>query len=99
MSNGKRIIDGLNDAVAHARGGLVGVREHRVHVPDNIDVKAIRQKLGLTQQQFAIQFGFSMGTIRNWEQGTRVPPGAPRAFLTVIDREPEAVKRALSAAA
>jgi putative transcriptional regulator len=96
MSNGSKIIEGLADAVAHAQGGLVGVRERQVSVPDNIDVRAIRQKLGLTQHEFAIQFGFSLGTIRNWEQGTRVPPGAPRAFLTIIDREPEAVRRALS---
>jgi putative transcriptional regulator len=99
MSNGKRIIDGLTDAVAHAKGGLVGVRERNIRVPDNIDVRAIRQKLGLTQQQFAIQFGFSLGTVRNWEQGTRVPPGSSRVLLTVIDRAPEAVKRALEEAA
>lgn len=98
MSNGKRIIDGLEDAVAHARGGIVGVRERRVHVPDNIDVQSIRQKLGLTQQQFALQFGFSLGTVRNWEQGTRVPPGPARVLLTVIDKESDAVKRALAAA-
>jgi putative transcriptional regulator len=97
MTSGSKIIEGLTDAVAHAKGGLVGARERKVCVPDNIDVRAIRQKLGLTQHEFAIQFGFSLGTIRNWEQGTRVPPGAPRAFLTIIDREPEAVRRALSA--
>ncbi|WP_454758274.1 helix-turn-helix domain-containing protein [Caulobacter segnis] len=98
MSNGTRIIDGLKDAAAHARGGMVGVRERAVRVPDNIDVRAIRQKLGLTQQQFAIQFGFSLATLRNWEQGTRVPPGSSRVLLTVIDRAPEAVRKALEAA-
>lgn len=95
---GKKIIDGLTDAVAHARGGLVGVRERKFSVPDSIDVRAIRQKLGLTQQQFAMQFGFSLATVRNWEQGTRVPPGSQRVLLTVIDRAPDAVKAALEAA-
>jgi len=98
MSNGTKIIQGLEDALSHARGGMVGVRERSVRVPDNIDVQAIRKKLGLTQQEFAIQFGFNIGTVRNWEQGARIPPGPTRAFLTVIDREPAAVKRALAAA-
>lgn len=95
---GKKIIDGLTDAVAHARGGLVGVKERKISVPDSIDVRAIRQKLGLTQQEFAMQFGFSLATVRNWEQGTRVPPGSQRVLLTVIDKAPEAVKAALEAA-
>lgn len=96
--SGRKIIAGLEDAVAHARGGIVGVRERRVSVPDSIDVRAIRQRLGLTQHEFALQFGFSLATVRNWEQGTRVPPGSQRVLLTVIDRAPEAVKRALEAA-
>src|SRR5262245_44138651 len=96
--SGRKIIDGLTDAVAHARGGLVGVRERKFSVPDSIDVRAIRQKLGLTQQQFAMQFGFSLATVRNWEQGTRVPPGSQRVLLTVIDRAPDAVIAALEAA-
>jgi putative transcriptional regulator len=96
--SGKKIIDGLTDAVAHARGGIVGVRERRISVPDSIDVRAIREKLGLTQQQFAMQFGFSLATVRNWEQGTRVPPGSQRVLLTVIDKAPDVVKAALQAA-
>ncbi len=98
MSNSKKIIEGLKDAVKHARGEGIAVRTRRIHVPDDIDVQAIRQKLGLTQHEFALQFGFSLGTLRNWEQGTRVPPGTARVLLTVIDRAPEAVKEALAAA-
>jgi putative transcriptional regulator len=93
-----KIIKGLRQAAAHARGEHVVVRERRISVPDSIDVRAIRQKLNLTQQQFAMQFGFSLATVRNWEQGTRVPPGSQRVLLTVIDRQPEAVKAALRAA-
>jgi putative transcriptional regulator len=58
-------------------------------------VKAIRGRLGLTQQQFAVRFGFSINTLRHWEQGRRVPEGPTRAYLTVIDREPKAVEKAL----
>jgi putative transcriptional regulator len=98
MSNPSKIAEGLVDAIAHARGGMVGVRERNVRVPDNINVQSIRHKLGLTQHEFALQFGFSLSTIRNWEQGTRVPPGPSRVLLTVIDKEPEAVRKALAAA-
>ena len=96
--SGKKLIEGLTDAVEHAKGGMVGVRERKFSVPDSIDVRAIRQKLGLTQQQFAMQFGFGLATVRNWEQGTRVPPGSQRVFLTVIDKAPDAVRAALEAA-
>lgn len=98
MSSGKRIIDGLVDAASHARGGMVGVRERNYRVPDEINVQSVRQKLGLTQQQFALQFGISLATVRNWEQGIRVPPGPARVLLLVVDKEPEAVRRALAAA-
>jgi len=67
-----------------------------VHVPDDVDVKAIRRKLNLSQPKFASTFGFSVGRIRDWERG-RFPVDAPsRILLTVIDREPDAVLRALA---
>jgi putative transcriptional regulator len=58
-------------------------------------VKAIRSRLGLTQLEFATRFGFSVNTVRHWEQGRRVPEGPTRAYLVVIDREPKAVEKAL----
>lgn len=67
------------------------------HVPNDIDVKAIRTKLGLTQDQFAGRFGFSVNTLRHWEHGTRRPEGPTRAYLLVIQRAPRAVERALRA--
>jgi putative transcriptional regulator len=69
----------------------------RVHVPAEVDVKAIRRKLGMTQAEFARSFGFGLDAVQNWEQGRRRPEGAARAFLKVIDREPDAVRRALAA--
>lgn len=68
---------------------------YAVHIPAEIDVKAIRCRLGLTQQQFAIRFGFSVNTLRHWEQGRRIPEAPTRAYLLVIDREPRAVEKAL----
>jgi len=65
----------------------------RVVLP--IDVPAIRAKMGLSQELFAKAFRISPHTLRNWEQGRRVPEGPARALLLAIDREPKALKRAL----
>jgi len=65
-------------------------------VPPVVDVKSIRKRLGMSQLRFAAEFGFSASTVRNWEQGIVHPPASARAFLTVIDREPDLVRRALS---
>jgi putative transcriptional regulator len=91
---GEGIIRGLEQALAFIDGtGDEG--QYRVHIPPEIDVKAIRGRLGLTQQEFADRFGFSINTLRHWEQGRRVPDGPARSYLRVIDREPEAAQRAL----
>jgi putative transcriptional regulator len=71
----------------------------RIHLQADIDVKAIRTKLNMTQEEFAWRFGFSINTLRHWEQGHRVPEGPTRAYLMVIDRNPKAVQKALRAAA
>jgi putative transcriptional regulator len=91
---GEDIIRGLEQALAFI-DGTGDESQYRVHIPPEIDVKAIRGRLGLTQQEFAIRFGFSINTLRHWEQGRRVPDGPARSYLRVIDREPEAAQRAL----
>jgi putative transcriptional regulator len=85
---------GLEEAVTYAKG-RARKRAYRVHVPEHVDVKAIRTKLGMTQQAFAARFGFSINTLRHWEQGKREPEGPTRAYLLVIHRAPAAVQRAL----
>jgi len=60
-----------------------------------IDLKQLRRRPGLTQESFAARFGFSLATVRNWERGRRRPEGPAQILLQVIDREPEAVERAL----
>lgn len=60
------------------------------------DVRNLRRRLGLTQVEFAVRFGFSVETVRNYEQGHRRPRGAARVLLRVIAREPDAVIRALA---
>ncbi len=81
------------EALAHARddsaAGLV------VRIPVDIDVPAIRKRVGLTQKAFAERFGFDLRSVQNWEQGRRVPTGPARVLLTMIAREPETVRRML----
>ena len=60
------------------------------------DVRAIRGRLGLSQEAFAERFHLSLRTLQEWEQGRRVPEGPGRVLLQVIDRDPGAVERALA---
>ena len=95
-TGGKSIIAGLQDALAYAQGDTTCGQAHTVYIPTTIDVKAIRQRLGLTQAAFAQRYGFTLSSIRNWERDRRQPEGAARVLLLVIDKEPEAVQRALA---
>ena len=88
---------GLTQALAYAKHEAREA-DYRLHVPTEIDVRAIREKLGLTQTQFAARFAFSINTLRHWEQGKRRPEGPTRAYLQVIARTPKTVERALRAA-
>ena len=63
-----------------------------------IDVKELRLRMHLSQPQFATRFGFSLATLRHWEQGRRDPEGPARILLTVIAHAPTAVDQALKAA-
>jgi putative transcriptional regulator len=57
----------------------------------------IRQRMGLTQREFATQFQIALGTLRDWEQGARRPDSAAKAYLRVIAAAPDAVRRILQA--
>jgi putative transcriptional regulator len=83
-------------ALAYATGEA-DPSPYGVHVPATIDVRAIRHKIGLSQEDFAQHFGVNKRTVQEWEQGRRQPSGPARTLLVVIDREPEAVYRALCA--
>ncbi len=60
------------------------------------DIKAIRQRLGKSQTEFALMIGVSVATLRNWEQGRRSPEGPARALLKVAAAHPRAVAQALA---
>ena len=92
----EQMMDGLNDVEAFLAGKQEGFR---AHVPQEVDVKAIRNRLGMTQARFSETFGFSLDAIKHWEGGRRTPEAPARTLLTVIDRNPAAVLTALNPAA
>jgi len=99
MDKRHKVVAGLRDAIAYAKGDRSRARVTVYNVPQSIDVKKIREQLGMSQPEFALKFGFSLGTLRQWEQGRRSPEGPARVLLTVISHRPDAVKRALEAEA
>ncbi len=92
---GKRILSSVRKARPFARGetdkGFV------VHVPDEVNVRAIRKRLTLTRLEFANRFGFLPDAVKEWETGRRTPDRSARVVLKIVEHEPEAVRRALAA--
>lgn len=95
MDKRHKVIAGLHGAIAYAKGDPARARTTRYRVPQSIDVKKLREKLNMSQPEFALKFGFSLGTLRQWEQGRRSPEGPARVLLTVISHQHAAVEKAL----
>lgn len=89
---GKRLLEAAREAVSIARGEATPAR---IHLPVSLEVKAIRAKLGMSQDEFAASFGFTLNQIRDWEQGRSRPTGGVRAYLMIIERDPDSVRRLL----
>lgn len=92
---GDELLASMQEALDHARGLDNGSILHHVETPA-VRVKEVRKKLRMAQDDFAALLGVSVSGLRKWEQGTRRPSGAALTLLEVMDREPEAVARALS---
>ena len=86
---GDDLIQSLNEALAHASGDGPAI----VHAP--VAPRDVRRRVNLTQAQMAPLMGMSLSGYRKWEQGTRRVSGPAATLLRVIEKEPEAVKRAL----
>lgn len=93
--SGKRIIDSMKEALAISNKTL-SADSYKVHIPASVDVKAIRMKMGLSQISFSARFGLSLHSLRNWEQGKRIPDPAARAYLKIIEKAPKVVAEALA---
>ena len=87
---GDDLIRSLSEAVAHAKGEGPAV----VHTP--VAPREVRERAHLTQVQMAPLMGMSLSGYRKWEQGTRGISGPAANLLRIIEKEPEAVKRALA---
>jgi putative transcriptional regulator len=94
---GRRLIRSVRQAIAWASGEDVPVRVTMVSIERKpiVDVRSVRQKLGLSQSAFAARFGLTPATVKNWEQGRTQPDGPARILLAVIAHHPEAVEDAL----
>lgn len=86
---GDRLIAAAKEARAIARGEK---EPAGLFVPADIDVRAIRRGVDLSQEDFAAEFGFSLSQIRDWEQHRTRPLGAARAYLLLIQRDPETIR-------
>ncbi len=89
----KQLVASVKQAGQIRRGRL---RPGRVTAFKSADVRAIRDQLELTQEAFARMIGVSVATLRNWEQGRRVPHGPAQALLRVAVANPRAVAAALA---
>ena len=90
-----RIASGLNEAISIARGEA---EPARLHIPPELNVKAIRRHTGLSQEKFALAFGFTLEQIRSWEQSRNRPQGGVRAYLLLIGQDHRGVQRMLAIA-
>ncbi len=88
------LMEGLNEALAFARGEQTGAIVHQVQVPE-VDVAAIRASTGLSQSAFARSIGVAKGTLLNWEHGRRRPTGPTQVLLAMIARKPSLVRELL----
>ena len=88
----KKMYDELLESVHQAKAIMKGeMKPGRVFKFEELDAKAIRRQLNLSQDKFAQLLGISVSTLRNWEQGRRRPEGPARVLLRVAAIHPEAI--------
>jgi len=86
------IKQGLNEAIEFSEGKCPKAVVHKF---SPVDVKNIRNSIGMSQTEFASAFGISVSTLRHWERGDRVPQGPALVLLNVVKKEPQTVLKAL----
>ena len=91
VSNDEHLLDRYKIKVTEGK-----VKKAVVHEFSPVDVKNIRAKVGMSQNEFASAFGISVSTLRHWERGDRTPQGPALVLLNVVAKEPEVVLRALA---
>lgn len=74
----------------------VNTTQARVFKPTAVDVKSIRAKVGMTQEEFAVTFGINLGTLRHWERGDRLPRGSALVLLNLIQKDPATILKVIN---
>ncbi len=92
--NGQELAEALTDVLNDVTGAAP-LKGRSIDVPDVVDVRAIRQSVGMSQQAFADTFGLKVASVRNWEQGRTEPEGPAKVLLTIISRRPNEALEAL----
>jgi putative transcriptional regulator len=92
-----RLVASLKEVREHVVTGKFRGRMRKVEVAAD-EVRTVRQRSGMTQQEFAETFGIGLGTLQKWERGERRPSGAARSLLLVMKANLPAVVKALAAA-
>lgn len=88
------LIKAAREMVSHIQGEIQ-LPTRKFSPPGAIDIPAIRRELGYTQKEFASRFGFTLGAVRDWEQGRRYPEGPARTLLAIIKFDPQIIPKAL----
>ena len=92
---GREVEQALGEVLAHVRGEI-DLPCRLIDDPSAERIRELRKRMKLSRQQFADRFGLDVRALQDWEQGRRVPDRSARVLLTVIDRDPDAVARALA---
>lgn len=87
------IKQGLLESIEYAKGDL---KKAKVHKIPRVEVKAIRQRIGMTQPEFTAAFHISLATLRHWERGDRLPQGPALVLLNLVAREPQIIRNILA---
>lgn len=90
---GRRILKGANQILDYLRGDQTQAQTISIEKPD---LRGLRAKLKLSQEQFAEVYGIPLRTVQSWEQGVRHPDATARAYLKTIERIPAQVRNALT---
>ncbi len=92
---GREVEEAVGEVLAHVRGE-VELPCRIVDDPSAERILALRKRMKLSRREFADRFGLDARAVQDWEQGRRLPDRAARVLLTVIERDPKAVERALA---
>ncbi len=92
---GREVEEAVGEVLAHVRGE-VDLPCRIVDDPSAERILALRKRMKLSRREFADRFGPDARAVQDWEQGRGLPDRAARVLLTVIERDPKAVERALA---